>query len=370
MGGGVNRELAARLALAAVVEPGDAAVGRAVRQQGAEAVWAALRAGTPPAGTRPGYALRAATVEQPALLPAVLACGARMVAPGDAEWPTQLADLGDAAPLLLFVRGGDVRLAAVRSLAVVGARAASAYGVAAATDLAAELADRGWSVVSGGAYGIDAAAHRGALAAAGCTVAVLACGVDTAYPRGNSALLDRLAADGTLVSELPPGEHPTRSRFLERNRVIAALTRGTLVIEAAARSGALNTAAIAGRLNRHVLGLPGPVTSPLSVGVHAMLRREETGCRLVTCAAEVVEEVGTVGELAPEVPRPVRARDGLAPAALATVEALPARGGVDVRRLAVGAALAEDEVRSALAELRLLGLVVEHPDGWALAPRP
>ncbi len=218
--------------------------------------------------------------------------------PGDTEWPGQLDDLGDGRPLGLWVRGTpDLRMWALRSVALVGARACTEYGAFMAATLAAGLAEKGWIVVSGGAYGIDGAAHRGALGAGGATVAVLACGVDRPYPRGHAGLIGRIAEQGLVVGELPPGEHPTPSRFILRNRVIAALTRGTVVVEAAHRSGSLVTARAARRLGRHTIGVPGPATSGLSAGVHELLRQDAA---LVTDADEIVELVGDMGELAPE----------------------------------------------------------------------
>ena len=154
-----------------------------------------------------------------------------------------------------------------RSVAIVGSRASTAYGEHVAGELGHQLAERGWTVVSGGAFGIDAAAHRGALAAEAPTVAVLACGVDRPYPAAHGALLHRIAETGLLVSEWPPGAAPHRHRFLVRNRLIAALTRGTVVVEAAARSGAQATARRARKLGRQVLVVPGPVTSAMSVGL-------------------------------------------------------------------------------------------------------
>ncbi|KIF67740.1 hypothetical protein HY68_02335, partial [Streptomyces sp. AcH 505] len=189
------------------------------------------------------------------------ALGGRFVCPGDQEWPSQLDDLGAAAPIGLWVRGGpDLRLWALRSVAVVGARACTPYGAHMAAGLGAGLAERGWVVVSGGAFGVDAAAHRGALAAGGATVAVLACGVDVVYPRGHAELIARIAEQGLVIGELPPGDHPTRSRFILRNRVIAALTRGTVVVEAQYRSGSLVTARSAQRLGRHTIGVPTPLS--------------------------------------------------------------------------------------------------------------
>ncbi len=139
------------------------------------------------------------------------------------EWPQQLEDLEDGRPIGLWVRGrANLRLWALRSVAVVGSRACTEYGAHMAATLGASLADRGWTVVSGAAYGVDGAAHRGALAAEGATVAVLASGVDHAYPRGHTELIGRVAEQGLVIAELPPGDHPTRSRFILRNRLIAS----------------------------------------------------------------------------------------------------------------------------------------------------
>ncbi|GAA2322718.1 DNA-processing protein DprA [Streptomyces kunmingensis] len=290
--------------------------------------------------------------------------GARFVCPGDAEWPGQLDDLGDERPVGLWVRGGaNLRMWALRSVAVVGARACTDYGVRMGASLGAGLAERGWVVVSGGAYGIDAAAHRGALGAAGVTVAVLACGVDRVYPRGHAQLIDRIAEQGLVVGELPPGDHPTPSRFILRNRVIAALTRGTVVVEAAYRSGALGTARWAQRLGRHAMGVPGPVTSGVSAGVHELLRKEGA---LVTDAEEVIELVGAIGELAPERRGPVLPRDLLSPATARVLAALPARGMHTVAKIASEAGGSTDDTIGRLYELRSLGFVERHGDGWQL----
>lgn len=224
-----------------------------------------------------------------------LPADARFVIPGDQEWPQQLNDLA-APPLGLFVRGqADLRTLAVTSVAVVGSRAASSYGIRIASDLAADLADRGWSIVSGGAFGIDAAAHRGALAVGGLTAAVLANGIDLAYPRAHTDLLSRIMDSGVVISEVPPGAAPTRFRFLTRNRIIAALTRGTVVVEAALRSGSLRTAAQAEELMRVVMATPGPIDSASSAGVHQWIAQRRA--ELVTSADEVVGLVGSLEQL-------------------------------------------------------------------------
>jgi DNA processing protein len=181
----------------------------------------------------------------------------------------------------LWLRGqADLRYACLRSVSVVGSRAASAYGTHVATELAAGIAERGWNAVSGGAFGIDAAAHRGALAADGLTIAVLASGLRYGYPRGHHDLFQAIAGQGVLVSECPPDRAPTRPGFLIRNRIIAALSRGTVVVEAALRSGALNSAKHARELRRPVMAVPGPVTSEQSAGCHELIR--EWGALCVT----------------------------------------------------------------------------------------
>ncbi|KAF3467738.1 DNA-processing protein DprA [Streptomyces sp. Tu 3180] len=362
-------ELLARVLLTRVLEPGDETGGRWVRELGAGAVVRRLRERGGPlpgaSGKRwAGLLARAERADPRGDLAAAREAGARFVRPGSAEWPRQLDDLGDARPLGLWVCGGaDLRMWALRSVAVVGARACTEYGAHMAATLSAGLAERGWIVVSGGAYGVDGAAHRGALGSGGATVAVLACGVDRPYPRGHTGLITRIAEQGLVIGELPPGEHPTPSRFVLRNRVIAALTRGTVVVEAAHRSGSLVTARAARRLGRHTMGVPGPATSGLSAGVHELLRQDAV---LVTDAADVVELVGDMGELAPERRGPVLPRDLLEPAGRQVLAALPARGTARAEDVARGAQTTRDDAVARLYELRALGYVERHGDGWKL----
>ncbi|GGK49493.1 hypothetical protein GCM10010094_07080 [Streptomyces flaveus] len=358
-----------RVFLARVIEPGDEVCGRWLRQLGAGEVvrrlfgqgeqlpgvtdkrWAGLRA-------------RAQQADPERDLAAARDVGMRFVCPGDPEWSAQLDDLGDARPIGLWVRGRpNLRMWALRSVAVVGARACTEYGAHMAATLGTGLAERGWVVVSGGAYGVDGATHRGALAAGGATVAVLACGVDQPYPRGHTQLITRIAEQGLVVGELPPGEHPTPSRFILRNRVIAALTRGTVVVEAAYRSGALVTARAAQRLGRYTIGVPGPATSGLSAGVHELLRGDAV---LVTDAAEIAELVGDMGDLAPDRRGPVLPRDLLDPDARRVLAALPARRTASAEEIARGAGTTQDDAVGRLYELRSLGYVERHSDGWKL----
>ncbi|WP_299534137.1 DNA-processing protein DprA [uncultured Streptomyces sp.] len=394
-------ERLARAALTRIMEPGDERAGRWLRAHGPVGLLELLRQGSTAAGpgatgeitggtSRPsrsprpggttgagalpgmtaarlsGYRMRAVAAEPERDLDAVGAAGGRFVCPGDREWPSQLDDLGDARPVGLWVRGlPDLRLWALRSVALVGARACSPYGAHMAATLGAGLAERGWVVVSGAAFGVDGAAHRGALGAGGATVAVLACGVDAVYPRGHAELIRRMAEQGILVAELAPGSHPTRSRFILRNRVIAALTRGTVVIEAQYRSGSLVTARCAQRLGRFTMGVPGPATSGLSAGVHELLRGEGV---LVTDAAEIVELVGGMGELAPERRGPTVPHDLLDRGAAAVLEALPRQGPVEVRDVAREAGTSVEEALGRLYELHSLGFVEREGDAWRPIP--
>ena len=301
--------------------------------------------------------------------------GGRLVTPDDDEWPGLAftaftgADVrrrpSGVAPMVLWVLGpGCLDEVAERSAALVGTRAATAYGEYVTADLAAGLVERGVAVVSGGAYGIDGAAHRATLTADGVTVAVLAGGIDIPYPAGHSALLHRIATIGLLVSEYPPGVRPARHRFLTRNRLVAALGRATVVVEAGLRSGAANTAAWARAMGRPVAAVPGPVTSAASAGCHQMLRH---GAEVVTRTEEVVEIVGRCGELADEQPHPGSRLDGLTDTERVVYEALPARGGRTVDELAVEAGIVAQRVLGPLAALELSGLAQQREGRWRIA---
>jgi DNA processing protein len=290
--------------------------------------------------------------------------GVRMVCPGESEWPSQLDDLGSARPIVLWLRGqADLRYACLRSVSIVGSRAASAYGSHVGTELAAAVSERGWTVISGGAYGIDAAAHRGALATDGLTIAVLASGLRYGYPRGHHDLFQAIAGQGVLVSECPPDRAPTRPGFLIRNRIIAALSRGTVVVEAALRSGALNSAKHARELRRPVMAVPGPVTSEQSAGCHELIR--EWGALCVTGAADVVEHISPIGSdlcgprLGAAVPR-----DHLDPVTTAVLEAVPVRGGRGPASIAVLAGVDLDTALRCLGLLAAAGFVQRCDQGW------
>ncbi|MEY9935693.1 DNA-processing protein DprA [Streptacidiphilus sp. MAP5-3] len=349
----------ARAALGRIVEPGDERAGRLIEELGPQGALARLVRGLPVGVAPPDGARELAHGRL---------IGARLICPGEAAWPSQLDDLGPVRPVALWARGSAaLRVLAVRSVAVVGARACTGYGQRMAADLAAALAERGWTVVSGAAYGVDAAAHRGALAVSGPTIGVLACGVDQAYPRSNDQLLRRISESGLLLSELPLGAHPNRPRFLQRNRLIAALTRGTVVVEAARRSGSLNTARWAGELARHVMAVPGTATSSLSAGTHALIRE---GAVLVSDHAEIVEQIGEIGtDLAATPEGRERLRDALAPETLRVLESLPASSrGTTVESLVQRSLLAPDVVLQRLYELVSLGMVERLGAHWRLNP--
>jgi DNA processing protein len=295
----------ALMLLSSMVEPGDTDLDVLVNEVGPVDAVARIWQGNIGERLRRITAPTVATIHSPAtrasqIVAATEACGARVLIPGDPDWPPQLDDLralSDASephlqpPRCLWIRGErDLSSLTDRAVAIIGSRAASEYGQHLADDLAADLADAGWTVTSGGALGVDRAAHLGALARNGATIAVLACGVDVSFPNANRALFDLIIEHGLLVSEWPPGASVMRSRFLSRNRVIAALSAGTIVVESGMRSGSLHTARLAHELGRTLMFTPGPVTSSMSAGVH-QLARKPWGARLVTSASEVIEDL-------------------------------------------------------------------------------
>ncbi|MDR7381538.1 DNA-processing protein DprA [Promicromonospora iranensis] len=289
--------------------------------------------------------------------------GGTFLAPDDPRWPAGFADLGTGAPLALWVRGDpDLTRLAVRSVSLVGSRACTDYGIRVTRTLACGLADRGFTVVSGGAHGIDAEAHRGALVSGSPTVAFLAGGVDRLYPASNTDLLRRAMERGAVVSEVPPGSVPGKQRFLKRNRLIAALTSGTVVVEASLRSGALSTANHAATLLRPLGAVPGPVTSMASAGCHELLRRGAAVC--VTDAADAAELVGDLGESAPERRGETRPGDDLDAAGKAVLDALPVRKAAHERSIARAAGLALGDTTGALGLLELMGLAEQKDGGW------
>jgi len=356
----------ARARWSGIAEPGDADAGRLIATVGAAAAIDLLTEGAAAMSAAAGGSFRDAVARwQPRLavvdpllhLRQAARFGARLLVPGDDEWPAGLDDLGVHAPSALWVRGDPGMLTRLeRSVAVVGARAATGYGEHVTIELSAGLVDRGFAVVSGAAFGIDGAAHRAALASGGATVAFLAGGVDRFYPTAHETLLERIVRLGAVVSEVPLGTAPTRWRFLQRNRLIAAASRATVVVEAGWRSGSLNTAGHAAQLGRPLGAVPGPVTSSASSGCHRLIREYDAVC--VTTAAEAAElvdpEAATARAPGRDEPSAERTR---------VLDALT-RTGRDVTRIAAIAGLSVDATRAELGMLELDGLATTGPTGW------
>jgi DNA processing protein len=402
----------ARAALTYLAEPADPALGALLEVCEPAEILAAIKAGTLPAimtgtlsaimtgtlpATTPGPAdsparrraleaafgrwrLRLPWLPDDADLAHARRDGIRLVCPGDPQWPGRLDELGAARPYALWLRGqADLRQACVRSVSMVGSRAATGYGAHVVGEIAADLGERGWAVVSGGAYGIDAAAHRGALATGAVTIAVLACGVDYPYPAGHADLFATIAEHGLVISEWPPGRQPARLRFLVRNRTIAALSCGTVIVEAGERSGALNTARHAAQLGKPLMAVPGPVTSAQSAGCHRIIREWAATC--VTRADHIIEMLSPLGT--PETPsasatappsrgpEPATAdaapsRDELDTDSARVLDALPARGGAGTSTIAAEAGVDLDTVLRCLGMLAGSGFIERCDRGWRL----
>ncbi len=284
--------------------------------------------------------------------------GARLRIPSDEGWPAGFGELEAYAPIALWTRGSAEAFDSLRrSIALVGARAATGYGEHVTMEASAGLVDRGYSIVSGAAYGIDGMAHRAALASHGSTIAFLAGGVDRFYPSGHDALLTRIVESGVVISELPCGSPPTRWRFLQRNRLIAAASLATVVLEAGWRSGSLNTAGHASQLGRPLGAVPGPVTSAASAGCHRLIREFNAVC--VTNADEMAELAPLPTAAKPE--EPTGGGDAHAVRVLDALSSRSARSSTDV---AARAGLSVADSRAVLARLLLDDLVRESERGW------
>ncbi|MBO1756110.1 DNA-processing protein DprA [Allobranchiibius sp. CTAmp26] len=355
---------AARVALSKVGEPMDPTICTLVQERGPAGAWEAIASNV--GGLYDRFAARVADLDLDRVLHAAERLGIRVLVSGDPTWPCGLDDL-EMPPMCLWVRGpADLARVLERSVSVVGARLATAYGESVAGELAHDLAVRRFTVVSGGAYGIDTAAHRGALAGDGVTIAAMAGGVDRLYPAGNHDLLEEIARTGAVLSECPPGASPQRHRFLARNRLIAAMTPGTVVVEAGIRSGSLNTARNAERLHRVVAAVPGPVTSTASVGTNELIRQGIAS--LVTDAAECAELFGDLGtDLAPRVEGAPAPGDDLPEVHRRVLEALPVRRSSTVDQLTRSAGLSVGDVLGGLGALEMRGLAARSPDGWRRA---
>lgn len=379
-------EKLARLAWSRLSDPADLVAGTlrhhlGVRDSlavvlGEQRIPRALRESIPAGGRELMASLERWRVRLPMVEPrrdieAIEAAGGAVLVPGDRDWPERIEDLGAGVPPCLWVRGtaGLADLTA-QSVAMVGSRASTRYGEMVTADLTQGLCEAGVRVLSGAAFGIDAAAHRAAIAADVPTIAVLACGADRVYPAAHGPLLDRIADDGLIVSESPPGAVPTRWRFLERNRLIAAMSQVSVIVEAAWRSGALNTARHARELGRDVGAVPGPVTSAASAGCHRLIREFNATC--VTDAAEIVELLQPVGTIFPQPPK-VRSRvqDGMDELEQKVWEALPVSGWMTQAQLSVAAGLPQSRLLEVLRDLVDQGRVVPYigssPSRWKRA---
>lgn len=277
-------------------------------------------------------------------------------------WPKQINDLAEDdksfQPHALWVRGKVSSLPLTgRSLGVVGSRTATSYGEFVTPDLIAGPVSRNYSVISGGAYGIDSIAHRATLALDGVTFSVMAGGIDEFYPSANNQLFDQIMQNGAMISEVAPGSAPTKWRFLQRNRLIAALSNAVLLVEAGHRSGAQNTATHAHNLNRPIGVVPGPITSPASAGCHKLIR--EGVAQLITDSTDLFDLLGEPIEW-----QSVAQLTGLGPLEIRTLDAI-GFGNLDVDKICRSAGLTQKEVRIALSSLELDKLVVRTNTGWS-----
>ena len=280
-----DNEIISRVRLFSAIEGGSTFWSREIESKGAEKVLSDALDGVydPVKHARTLEKLRVSNADE--ILQNIANAGAIFLIPADPNWPRSVNEL--AVPPIALVIKGDPAFLSRDSLAIVGSRNPTQYGLRIAQDFAAGFVDREWAITSGGAYGIDAAAHKGALIAEGITVAVMATGIDINYPAGHARLFAEIAELGCLVSEVPPGTSAVPARFLARNRIIAALSNATLVVEAAFRSGSLRTARDAAELMRPVMAIPGPITSPVSEGCHRLIG--ERAAEIVTSVADAVE---------------------------------------------------------------------------------
>lgn len=370
-----ERDRLARVTLSCGVEPGDGTTSSLVRQMGAVRALEQSLVSTSDTGVAERLAERLAQADPERLLEQAARCGIRFVVPGDPEWPTGLDHLDEAITLQgfggtppgIWVKGPMPLTELATSVAVVGSRAASVYGAEMTRTICQHLALAHVPVVSGGALGIDFEAHDSTLLADGVSAAVLACGVDRVYPAQNRRLLHHLAAEFAVVSEQPPGSAPTRPRFLARNRLIAAMTTGTVLVEAALRSGALNTAGWAESMSRQVMCVPGPVTSYTSQGVNNFIR--DGRGTVVTRGAEVLELIGAAGEHLVEPLRgEQRRRDELTPVERQVVEWVPVSEPARVDSISRLSGLHIRTTEGALRRLQSKGFVHLGDQGWRLAP--
>ena len=281
-------ELLARAALFSAIEAGHPFWSSEISTQGALVVYKKLLSGGYDSIKNEKLISALGQVSADQVLTEIDKYQARLITPIDDDWPKQVNDL--AAPPIALILKGNISALLQQSLAIVGTRNPTSYGARIAGDFAAGFADREWAIVSGGAYGIDSYAHKGALIAEGVTVAVIASGIDINYPAGNTRLFAEICESGAMVTEFMPGQRALPHRFLTRNRLIASLSKATLVVEAAFRSGSLRTARDAAEIFRPVMAIPGPINSPTSEGCHRLIG--ERAAEIVTSVADAVEFVG------------------------------------------------------------------------------
>lgn len=392
-GGSDNRDFEARMILHHVIEPADSVFCRLQELAEPAELLAAIRDASLPdlepdperrdrvADRGISFRLRLERANVDHSLAVARSVGARFLTPGREQWPRGLDDLGPERPLGLWWLGSPLPAEGTPVAAMVGARSCTPYGSYIAGALAAALGRAHVPVVSGGALGIDAAAHRGALGVGGTTIALLACGIDQSYPRTNELLLEAIRQQGAVASELPPGSHPNRFRFLTRNRLIAAMGKATVVVEAAKRSGSLVTARRAADLGRSVLAVPGPITSEFSVGTHELIR---DGAQVVESASQLVAELtgrephddpprrttrsGSTAE--PEPAQSLSPVSSLAQADQLVLEALPTIKGIgaQISDLVGATGVEPGAVFAGLGRLAALGLAAKNGSGWVLAP--
>ncbi len=279
-----------RLALFNAIEAGNTYWARQVNEFGIAMVYEHLALGVYDATKYGAITQSISAFNADESLAAIAQSGGVFITPEDLSWPTRVNQL--AIPPMGLIVKGDLSILNNPSLAIVGTRNPTPYGVRLAGDFAAGFVDREWDIISGGAYGIDTAAHRGALVAEGRTIAVIASGIDVQYPAGNARLFDEICENGAIISEVMPGVTAMPHRFLIRNRLIAALSLSTLVVEAAFRSGSLRTARDAAELLRPVMAIPGPISSPSSEGCHRLIG--ERAAELVTSVADAMELISAL----------------------------------------------------------------------------
>lgn len=354
-----ERELAA--AWSGIIEPGDRAAGDLWNALGAEVglEWMRLPSAQPLVQVQGWKALHARThpralaVEPNIELSRAKALGVDVMWRGHEDWPGQLSCLGPAEPLVLWTKG-NTDLLSRQQVAIVGARASTAYGNRIAQDMAWELGKQGIVVTSGGAYGIDAAAHKGALES-GQTIAVLCGGLGNLYPRGNVDLFNRIGSEGILVSEVPPGWRPARWRFLERNRVIAGLAQALVVVEAGMRSGALATASRAADISCEVGAVPGPVTSAASAGCLHLIRE---GAALIRSVNDILEMIGEF------VSHEAIVEMAVDPYEQRVWEAFPVSRVSTTDELVLASGLSREVTEAALVGLKLRGVIALDEHQW------